>query len=315
VPLRLVGSEMCIRDRGTAFGWLKRSRSWIVTSSSTLWPEGLTHLSWGSPALLWGRGCAASLTSNLRYLAIVGSRGATNYGNWVTSDLVEELKSRKLAIVSGGAYGIDAVAHRSALAVQLPTIAVMAGGVDRFYPSGNQDLLEQVLRQGAVVSELPPGSSPTKWRFLQRNRLIAALSDAVVVVEAGKRSGSISTVNHATVLGRPVGAIPGPVTATSSVGCNRLIQSAQAELIQDADDVLSLLGLSNTLDVFSEAQPAGLGPLEIRLLDALGNKPKDPQQLSKMAGLSPTEAHVAFTQLVLKGKAGQTDAGWLKVAK
>src|SRR6185312_3472621 len=123
------------------------------------------------------------------------------------------LAQRGFTIISGGAYGIDAHAHRSALAAgssgSLPTIAVMAGGVDRFYPSGNEDLLRAVANQGAVLAEVPPGSAPTRYRFLQRNRLIAALASVTVVVEARWRSGALNTAHHAESLGRAVGAVPG----------------------------------------------------------------------------------------------------------
>jgi DNA processing protein len=147
---------------------------------------------------------------------------------------------------------------------------------------------------------------------LQRNRLIAAITDATLVVEAGKRSGSISTANHATELGRPVGAIPGPITASSSLGCNRLIQSGQAELIQDDDDLLNLLGLHSRLSQFEDASADNLGPFEIRLLDALPTRPIDPAQVAQRAGLTIIEANVAFTQLSLSQLAISSQRGWAR---
>jgi DNA processing protein len=295
-----------------SYDWLKRSKSWLITPQSELWPENLNHLGWAAPAVLWGRGSPRTLTATEKSLSVVGSRGATNYGSWVTGELISELKPFEITIVSGGAYGIDAAAHRTALAAGLPTVAVLAGGVDRLYPSGNHELFDDIMTNGAVVSELPPGSSPTKWRFLQRNRLIAALADATLVVEAGKRSGSISTANHASELGRPVGAIPGPITATSSHGCNRLIQSGQAELIQDGDDLLSLLGIHSRLS-FSEIDSSdNLGPLEKRLIDALSTRPTDPSQVAKKSGLTMVEANVAFTQLSLLQLVESLNGGWAR---
>ena len=292
--------------------WLKRSKSWLVTPESALWPENLNHLGWAAPAVLWGRGSPMALASTTHSLSVVGSRGATNYGSCVTGELITELRPFNISIVSGGAYGIDAAAHRAALSVGLNTIAVLAGGVDRLYPSGNHQLFDDIIANGVVISELPPGSSPTKWRFLQRNRLIAAIADATLVVEAGKRSGSISTANHATELGRPVGAIPGPITSTSSHGCNRLIQSGQAELIQDADDLLSLLGLHSQLSTLEVDSTDRLGPFEIRLLDALTTRPTDPTQVAQRAGLTMIEANVAFTQLNLSQLAVNSEKGWAR---
>ncbi len=292
--------------------WLKRSKSWLITPESELWPENLNHLGWAAPAVLWGRGSPMALVATSQCLSVVGSRGATNYGSWVTGELIAGLRPFNISIVSGGAYGIDAAAHRAALAADLKTIAVLAGGVDRLYPSGNHELFDAIIAHGAVVSELPPGASPTKWRFLQRNRLIAAISDATLVVEAGKRSGSISTANHATELGRPVGAIPGPITATSSLGCNRLIQSGQAELIQDDDDLLNLLGLHSRLSQLEDDSADKLGPFEIRLLDALATRPIDPAQVAQRAGLTMIEANVAFTQLSLSQLAMSSQKGWAR---
>lgn len=292
--------------------WLKRSKSWLITPESELWPENLNHLGWAAPAVLWGRGSPMALVATSQCLSVVGSRGATNYGSWVTGELIAGLRPFNISIVSGGAYGIDAAAHRAALAADLKTIAVLAGGVDRLYPSGNHEIFDAIIANGAVVSELPPGASPTKWRFLQRNRLIAAISDATLVVEAGKRSGSISTANHATELGRPVGAIPGPITATSSLGCNRLIQSGQAELIQDDDDLLNLLGLHSRLSQLEDDSADKLGPFEIRLLDALATRPIDPAQVAQRAGLTMIEANVAFTQLSLSQLAMSSQKGWAR---
>ena len=292
--------------------WLKHSKSWLITPKSELWPENLDHLGWAAPAVLWGRGSPMALAATGQCLSVVGSRGATNYGSWVTGELIAGLRPFNISIVSGGAYGIDAAAHRAALAAGLKTVAVLAGGVDRLYPSGNHELFDAIIATGAVISELPPGASPTKWRFLQRNRLIAAISDATLVVEAGKRSGSISTANHATELGRPVGAIPGPITATSSLGCNRLIQSGQAELIQDDDDLLNLLGLHSRLSQLEDDLADNLGPFEIRLLDALTTRPIDPAQVAQRAGLTMIEANVAFTQLSLSQLAVSSQRGWAR---
>src|SRR5699024_7898149 len=146
------------------------------------------------PLCLWWRGQEQEFPQARKTIALVGSRDSTSYGAAVTGDFAYRLAQRGFSVVSGGAYGIDAHAHRGALnggVAGLPPIAVMAGGVDRFYPSGNEDLLRAVCTQGALISEVPPGSAPTRYRFLQRNRLIAALASVTVVVEARWRSGAL----------------------------------------------------------------------------------------------------------------------------
>ncbi|WP_104177426.1 DNA-processing protein DprA [Cryobacterium sp. Y50] len=154
-----------------------------------------------------------------------------------------ELASQGRTIISGGAYGIDESAHRAAI-MSFPgsTIAVLATGLDRLYPTGHEQLFERIEQSGGLlVSEFPPGSAPTRWRFLQRNRMLAALSGATVVVEAGHRSGSLNVAGQAHALGRPVAAVPGPVTSPASAGCHRLIQEGIASLVADAQDVTDLL--------------------------------------------------------------------------
>ncbi|WP_244302846.1 DNA-processing protein DprA [Leucobacter coleopterorum] len=143
-------------------------------------------------------------------LAVVGARACTSYGTYVTADLVGGVCASGITIVSGAAYGIDAVAHRAALAAEAPTIAVLAGGVDRPYPSAHGSLLEKIALTGAVCSEVVPGTAPTRWRFLQRNRIIAALARATLVTEAGLRSGSLNTAGHSAEIGRPSERFPAP---------------------------------------------------------------------------------------------------------
>ena len=152
-------------------------------------------------------------------------------------DWAAELAASGVTIVSGAAYGIDGMAHRAALNAGGVTVAMLAGGVDRAYPAGHTELLARIAAHGVVASEVPCGSAPTKWRFLQRNRSISALAQATVVVEAGWRSGSLNTAGHAAALGRPLGAVPGPITSTTSTGCHLLIQAGIARLITSADDL------------------------------------------------------------------------------
>ncbi|MDT4917581.1 MAG: processing protein [Pseudonocardiales bacterium] len=201
------------------------------------------------PLALWARGPLDLSTIGLRSVAIVGARNATEYGTWVARDLAGALTLHRFTVVSGGAHGIDAAAHRGALAARGDTVLVSAGGLDRAYPPGNSELFEQVAERGLLVSESPPGAAPARHRFLTRNRLIAALGTGTVVVEAAARSGATNTAKHTVGLGRPLMAVPGPVTSAASVGCHRLLADEQnpARLVTGADDVLFAVGSASDL--------------------------------------------------------------------
>lgn len=196
------------------------------------------------PVALWIRGVLDLSGVGVRAVAIVGARAATEYGEWVARDLAARLAEHRFLIVSGGAYGIDAAAHRGALSVGGETVLVAAGGLDRPYPPGNGSLFGRIAEAGLLVSESPPGSDPRRHRFLTRNRLIAALSGGTLVVEAAERSGAMNTAGHCTNLGRPLMAIPGPITSAASAGCHRLIAAEQhpARLVTGAPDVLFAVG-------------------------------------------------------------------------
>ncbi|GAA3833936.1 DNA-processing protein DprA [Brevibacterium ammoniilyticum] len=213
----------------------------LVIPADDEWPTGLNDLGPAAPLGLWMRGAAALGPSLSRAVAIVGARAASGYGTKCASDLAWDLAAEGCAIVSGGAFGIDAAAHRAALAREGTTLAFMAGGVDRFYPAANSDLFAHVLEHGALVSETAPGMTPMRHRFLLRNRLIAASALVTVVVEAGWRSGALNTARHALELSRAVAAYPGSVYSASSAGTNRLIRLHEAELVTGAGDVLDLI--------------------------------------------------------------------------
>ena len=215
--------------------------AFLITPEQELWPVGLNDLGMHAPLVLWGRGKRSTLERFQNSLAVVGARASTGYGEHVTMETVSAIAESGVAIVSGAAYGIDGMAHRSALAVGGTTMAFLAGGVDRFYPSGHDALLGRIIETGLVLAEAPCGYAPTKWRFLLRNRLIAASTQATVVMEAGWRSGSLNTANHAATLGRPLGVVPGPVTSASSAGCHRLLREYDAVCVTTASEMLELL--------------------------------------------------------------------------
>jgi DNA processing protein len=217
--------------------------------------------------------------------------------------------AKNFTVVSGGAFGIDGMAHRSVLALGGNTIAVMAGGIDRLYPSGHIPMLQNMIRSGAVISELPPGMAPTKWRFLQRNRVIAALSQATVVVEANWQSGAMNTVKHAEELGRPVGAVPGQVTSPKSAGCHKLIREQRATLIADSSDLLELLNESGAARP-QDLQLPGLGALETRALDAIGFSVLGLEDICADSGLTKDEARIALGSLELESLVSRSSDGW-----
>lgn len=212
----------------------------VVVPGDDEWPAGLDHLD-DPPLCLYVKG-SVDLGAVEGSVAVVGSRAATPYGLHVAAELGEGLVARGVTVVSGAAFGIDAAAHRGALAGGGPTVAVLARGLDRAYPQAHEGLLRAVGQQGAVVSELPLGWAPYRQRFIARNRIIAAMSVGTVVVEAGLRSGSLNTARTARELMRHVAAVPGPVTSVQSAGCHQLVRDTGAALVTDVAEVLDLMG-------------------------------------------------------------------------
>ncbi|MDF5752711.1 DNA-processing protein DprA [Spongiactinospora sp. TRM90649] len=226
--------------RDLATGYSQGAR--LVVPGDVEWPTQLDDLGVSRPTGLWVKGAADLRYSCLRSVAVVGARAATPYGVHVATACAAELSEAGWSIVSGGAYGIDAAAHRGALAGEAATIAVLACGTDYCYPSGHHDLFAAVRERGALVSESPPGMYPTRSRFLVRNRLIAALSRGTVVVEAALRSGALNTVNHALALHRHVGVVPGPITSAASAGCHLLLRQGKAQCVTGPTEVIDLIG-------------------------------------------------------------------------
>lgn len=225
-------------------GDMERTDMRLLTPEDLDWPRELQQLGASAPIVLWLRGNPSMLSAPLPgRVTIVGARAATGYGEHVAIELASALAYQGRVLLSGGACGIHGSVHRAATAASPgSTVAVLAGGLDRLYPAGHEQLFERIEQSGGLlVTELPPGSAPTRWRFLQRNRILAALSGATVVVEAGHRSGSLNVASQAHSLGRPVGAVPGPVTSAASAGCHRLIHEGIASIVTDAQDVTDLL--------------------------------------------------------------------------
>ncbi|MHA7207639.1 DNA-processing protein DprA [Arthrobacter sp. MDT1-65] len=301
---------------------LERLGGRLLTPESAEWPEALDDLQLAAPLCLWVRG-RKDIPEQARTAALVGSRDSTAYGESVTDEIASGLATRGYSVISGGAYGIDARAHRAALASsedgQLPpTIALLACGVDRYYPAGNEDLLRTIADRGLLISEVPPGSSPTRWRFLQRNRLIAALGAVTVVVEARWRSGALNTAHHAAGLGRAVGAVPGSVHSANSAGCHRLLRDGSAVCVTDAADVAELAGPLGSEPGDREKEAAsptreqdGLTIPDLLLLDGLPKRAATTvDKLSSVAGLSVRDVISGLARLELAGLAIRAPGGW-----
>ncbi|GAA4733568.1 DNA-processing protein DprA [Isoptericola chiayiensis] len=302
---------------------LHRRGGVLLTPADPGWPSRLADLGAAAPFALWVRGRPDVASWSSRAVSVVGARAATAYGERVTEDLAAGLADVGFTVVSGGAYGIDAAAHRGALASGGTTAAVLAGGVDRYYPQGNDGLLRRTVEAGgAVVAEVPPGSAPFRQRFLARNRVIAALTAATVVVEAAQRSGALSTARRASELLRPVGAVPGPVTSMTSAGCHALVRDGVAVCVTGVDDVVELAGAAGegVTDAGADDRTgpgrSEPGPQERQVLDALPVRSATTvDSLARTAGLPPRRVVAALGALERSGMAAREGGRWRRRAR
>ena len=271
------------------------------------------------PLALWVRGPGRLDELADRSVALVGSRASTAYGEHVAGEFGYQLAERGWTVVSGGAYGIDAAAHRGALAADGPTIAVLACGVDRVYPAGNGALLHRIAESGLIVSEWPPGAAPHQHRFLVRNRLIAGLTRGTVVIEAAARSGAVATANRARSLSKQVMAVPGPVTSAMSVGCHELLRGKEGEqrplLVASAAHVLDAVGRLGADLADPPERPAGprdgLSDVAVRVLDACPVRiGVSPERLARIAGCEVLDVLRVLPALELAELVQWTGTGW-----
>ena len=211
----------------------------LITPIDEDWPVQVNDLA-APPIGLIIKGNISAL--HQRSLAIVGTRNPTSYGARIAGDFAAGFADREWAIVSGGAYGIDSYAHKGALIAEGVTVAVIASGIDINYPAGNTRLFAEICESGVMVTESMPGQRALPHRFLTRNRLIAAISKATLVVEAAFRSGSLRTARDAAEMFRPVMAIPGPINSPTSEGCHRLIGERAAEIVTSVADAVEFVG-------------------------------------------------------------------------
>nr|WP_018655269.1 DNA-processing protein DprA [Actinomadura flavalba] len=280
------------------------------------WPTTLDDLGDERPYALWLRGPDDLRNACLRSVAVVGARNATPYGLRVAADLAAELADSRWTVVSGGAIGIDAAAHRGALAADGPTIAVLANGVDVAYPPQNEALFAELSRRSLLVSESPPGVHPHRSRFLVRNRVIAALTRGTVVVEAEWRSGALSTAKWAQRLGREVMAVPGPVTSRLSEGCHRLLREHPPALVvtrpAEVIEAVGRLGADLAPPPRDPVLPRDrLDATTRAVLEAIPARgAAGPSQLAANTGLDPSTVTAKLGLLAAGGFTERTTSGW-----
>jgi DNA processing protein len=289
----------------------------LIVPDDAEWPTQLDDLGDARPLLLWLRGTANLRLTCINSVAIVGSRAATGYGQHVAIELAAVLAERSVGVISGGAYGIDASAHRGALAAGGDTVAVLAGGLAFGYPQGNRGLFDVVAGQGVLVSECPPDAAPTRPGFLVRNRIITALSRGTVVVEAALRSGALNSARHARELCRPVMAVPGPVTSEYSAGCHELIRDYGAMLVTCAADVLAHVALpaDGTHHCGPRYGPATardlLDPVAVAVLEEVPVRGgRGPASIAVRAGVDLDTALRCLGELSASGFVEHCDHGW-----
>lgn len=295
----------------------------FVTPGQDEWPESLDdlehapllHERGGVPVGLWVRGPLRLDRACRGSVAVVGARSATTYGAAVAGGIGAAVAETGLGVISGAAFGIDQAAHRGALAVSGPTIAVLACGVDRAYPTAHQELLAYIADVGLVVSEAAPGWAPMRVRFLARNRLIAALARGVVVVEAAVRSGALNTANWASGLNRTLMGVPGPVSSATSQGVHHLIRTRHALLVTEGAEVLEAVSDSGAhllVPTAGTVDPRDrLTLVQRQVLDAVPlSRSAGLPSIARSAGLAVSTVQTCLESLVEADLVLPSASGW-----
>lgn len=268
------------------------------------------------PFVLYVKGDPSSLSSSAPSIAVVGTRRVTQYGRDVTELFTQELVAHGFTIVSGLAMGVDGVAHKTVLEAKGTTIAVLGCGVDCCTPEENRDIYNSILKEGGcIVSELPLGHSPTKGSFPARNRIIAGLSQAVVVTEGAEDSGSLITADYAFTFGRPVFAVPGPITSSLSKGPYKLIQKG-AKLVTSAQDIISGLGISNKQKATRDKKKfvRGYSKQERKIIELLENEPLHFDEIVKRTKLQSAKVGTLLSMMEIKGMVKSLSTGSFSIA-
>ena len=270
-----------------------------VEISTPEYPSLLRHIS-NPPEKIYYKG---SWDSNLfnSCLAVVGSRQMTTYGRRITDELVSKIASAGITIVSGFMYGVDAQAHKATLLAGGRTIAVMPCGIDLIHPGYQKDLYEQITNKGGlIISELEGNFPPALWTYPKRNRIIAGLSQATLVIEAGHKSGSLITANFAKKFGRKLFAVPGSLTSSLSQGTLQLIIDG-AKMLTSVNDILAAYGLRDLEYTEKHSSSSGLNKLEQNIVEKLVQEPREIDDLSRLIGVSASKLGATLSLMQLQG--------------
>jgi DNA processing protein len=275
---------------------------------------GLDHRG-GVPVGLWVRGGPSPAAATVKSVAIVGSRAATSYGEYVAAEWAADLGEQGFTVVSGAAYGIDGAAHRGCLAAGGLTIAVLANGLDLDYPSGHRALLHRIAEEGLIVSELPLGARPSRHRFLARNRMIAGLAKGTVVVEAALRSGATNTVSWTNEIDRPAMGVPGPITSAASAGVHQMIRETKAAFVTSPADVVEMLSpIGEGLSPHRSGEVCNrdlLAPRTAKVLEVVPSaRAVGVATIASRAGLAMDQTLVDLGSLLLTGHVERSGSGW-----
>jgi DNA processing protein len=292
-------------ERRFRAGLEERSIRWLPRSDPGF-PRALAAI-FDPPAGLFVRGKGRNSVLDLPAVAIVGARACSTYGGQVARMLGRELAAAGLLVVSGMARGIDAAAHRGALEAGGATVAVLGCGIDRDYPASHAELARQIETAGLILSEYPPGVEPAPWRFPARNRIVAGLSSATIVVEARRRSGALITADLALEEGREVLAVPGEITSSLSEGTNDLLRNGST-MLTSAVDVLQLFGIQQPAPAAVE-----VGADAGTVLAILADAPTSADELARRTGLDAATLGAALVELELAGAISEGEGVYRKV--
>ena len=287
-----------------AYYGLSERGIWFVTPLDREYPERLLHI-YDYPMGLYVKGRLPD--SQRPAVAVVGARSCSSYGGRAAGRMARELAEAGVQIISGLALGIDGEAHRGALEGGGETFAVLGCGVEICYPKSHGHLFERILERGGVISEYPPVEQPLSWHFPVRNRIISALSDAVLVMEAREKSGSLITAETGLEQGKEIFALPGRITDPLSRGCNQLIQDG-ANLLVSSAQVLEAMGIfREKMEVSGRKEHKGLAKIEKMVYSCLDSEPRHPEVIAAAAGLSVSQTMGILLELELAGWAVRTD--------
>ncbi|MAO63593.1 MAG: DNA-protecting protein DprA [Balneola sp.] len=283
----------------------EKNGSEIITLVDPEYPPLLKQI-YDPPVLFWMKGNPESLSKP--GMAVVGTRNTSPYGRNMAKKLTGELAEEGLCIFSGLAYGIDAIAHKTALEHNAPTVAVLGSGIDNLYPQKNADLANQIVKSGgAVITEFPLGAKPDAGNFPVRNRIVSGMSLGVLVVESGLKGGSMITADLGLDQNREVFAVPHPLTNASGTGCNYLIKRGAAKLVQTVDDIFEELPVAYSDEVHEESasnkpnwRDEELDEMSVKICEILEEKARQVDDLAEEVGLNTSQLLVKLLQLEME---------------